>query len=65
MRQAKTKICSTGKGIGQNQKTWLRFIFVPSKTPIFLKENTVVAIVLHKCSKGKPVAFHKAKSLAL
>ena len=41
MRQAKTEICSTGKGIRQNQKTWLRFIFFPSKAPISLKENTV------------------------
>lgn len=41
MRQAKTEMYSTGKGIGQNQKTWLRFIFFPSKAPISLKENRV------------------------
>ena len=41
MRQAKTEICSTGKGIRQNQKTWLRFIFFPLTAPVSLKENTV------------------------
>ena len=54
MRQAKTEICSTGKGIGQNQKTWLKFIFFPSKAPISLKENRVFRLFLppqdHKCT---------------
>ena len=27
MKHTKTEICSTGVGIGQNQKTWLRFTF--------------------------------------
>ena len=27
MKHTKTETCSTGVGIGQNQKTWLRFTF--------------------------------------